>query len=372
MLDTNTSQAYLDTNINTDISTLECNLPCKVACSYECTKFERYLHTDFTCPKGLSINHINILSIIKENRLPLSFKHISEILLLHFETELSQGAVRGVIERLKRNKLVTSKLSRLVNRRGNLYTFTYLVCEHIPQIDTYLYTHFQKLSNTKTDTNNSTLAEHSIKDRLDRNISYLSNGHVRKMEFRECNSGIVTHKVDISTITYKQKLLSLSDEDISFFWPHLQKSGFGKIQIEQIVSRLEQQSLKLDNVIQGLTHAEWDLSHAQMKDKHAEQVKSPMNWVFQILARQGYYPRPHNYVSGEEQAEMDIKLESERLAKLQKENASNAFNTWLLSLSEEQKKEIINTQRKNANTHFTFPDSYWLKLHFNTMKEASL
>lgn len=39
-----------------------------------------------------------------------------------------------------------------------------------------------------------------------------------------------------------------------------------------------------------------------MKDAKGKAVEAPVNWVFRILASQGYYPRPPGYISPDEQA----------------------------------------------------------------------
>ena len=114
--------------------------------------------------------------------------------------------------------------------------------------------------------------------------------------------------------TAKQCNLQLLDEEaLAFHWPELAKQGFGMEQIGQIIKRLEQIDVKTDKVISGLHHAEWALENGCMKDAKGEPVGNPVNWVFSILARQGYYPRPPGYVSPEEKMEQDAAMEAERL-----------------------------------------------------------
>ncbi len=60
--------------------------------------------------------------------------------------------------------------------------------------------------------------------------------------------------------------------------------------------------------MQGLTFAEWELDRQCMKDAKGNAVAAPLNWVFSILATQGYYPRPSGYVSPVEQAERDREM----------------------------------------------------------------
>jgi hypothetical protein len=68
-----------------------------------------------------------------------------------------------------------------------------------------------------------------------------------------------------------------------------------------------------ERITQGLTHAEWEFTAGKMRDKSGKPVTSPVNWVFAILAKQGYYPRPQGYISPQEQVELDAVEEAKRL-----------------------------------------------------------
>ena len=144
--------------------------------------------------------------------------------------------------------------------------------------------------------------------------------------------------------TAKQCNLQLLDEEaLAFHWPELAKQGFGMEQIRQILMRLEQINVKPDSVVSGLNHAEWALENGCMKDAKdakGEPVGNPVNWVFSILARQGYYPRPPGYVSPEEKMEQDAAIEAERLMKARQARFLSEYTLWLAGLSLEERESI--------------------------------
>jgi predicted ArsR family transcriptional regulator len=150
----------------------------------------------------------------------------------------------------------------------------------------------------------------------------------------------------------EERLKNLTDNDIAFFWPNLHKSGFGTHQIQQILERLAKVGKQPDKVMRGLDHAEWELENGTMADKEGRAVKDPCSYVFNSLAKHGYYRRPAGYVSPEEQAEIDEKEEAEKREKLAKEKAKRLeqaakeekhakFLEWKSSLSEEELSKIL-------------------------------
>ena len=166
----------------------------------------------------------------------------------------------------------------------------------------------------------------SLKDKIDRKNLSISFGKTAN----QCN------------------LQLLDEETLAFHWPELAKQGFGMEQIGQIIRRLEQINVKKDKVINGLNHAEWALENGCMKDAKGEPVDNPVNWVFSILARQGYYPRPPGYVSPEEKMEQDAAIEAERLKRAQEARFVSEYALWLTELSPEEREGIAPEQDTSA------------------------
>lgn len=315
---------HLDMQTNMDTCTSQCTIACSYACMQLSTAANMHDIAVKKCPLGLSSPQINIISIIKDARLPLSYQHISDILANTFKMSKSADAIRGYINRLRRNGFTQSKYATLGHRRGNIYTIMPLACSHIPMNDMQ--------TDIQTNMYPAMQSESSIlKEKIDSNLSILNEA--------------------------KMHLESLSEDDIKFHWANLSRQGFGTNQIRQLITRLKQVNISLENVMQGLTHAEWDLEHEQMKDKHGNMITSPTNWVFKILAKQGYYPRPSNYISSQEQAERDAKIEVDTIKKVKKEFEDSKYQRWINSLSEEKKLEIMEAKRKNKFHKFPVPEN---------------
>ena len=126
------------------------------------------------------------------------------------------------------------------------------------------------------------------------------------------------------------------------------------------MERLEQKGLPLSNIPHGLDHAEWELEHGLMQDKDGKIVSLPTNWVFQILAKQGYYPRPVGYVSPHEQAELDAIEECKRLAVAQEERLKAECAVWIAGLSPDARNAIQGVQ----NGSIRIPGDVVLRNHF--------
>ena len=119
-------------------------------------------------------------------------------------------------------------------------------------------------------------------------------------------------------------------------WPHLQRTGFGRKQLEQILAALEELGKSADMVVQGLDHAEWELAGGAMRDKDGQPVLDPCSWVFRSLARTGYYRRPKGYVSPEEQAARDAEEEARAVAVARRKAEQAQFETWRDALAQEE------------------------------------
>ncbi len=353
------SQAQLSTNLGTNPQIYARS----VACNYACMQFETQSSTHSArplCPQGLSDSHINILSIIKDNRLPMSFREISELLHTYFEIHLSEGAVRGIIERLKKNKLIASRLARFMHRRGNLYSFSHLVCEHIPSFE-----HFTSRNQARTLLNSQASSMSPMQSAQAQNGMYVhtqeeANAHLSILkEIDRKNLSILKNE------NAEQKLEALTEDDIAFHFPNLHAQGFGTQQIRQINHRLLQVELDCSQVMQGLIHAEWELENDLMRDKDGKAIQSPLNWVFRILAKQGYYPRPKGYVSPKEQAKLDETLELERVRLAYEETRQASFDDWHSKLSEPEKQKLFeeNTTYRHANPRIILKDYFFANIY---------
>jgi len=179
-------------------------------------------------------------------------------------------------------------------------------------------------------------------EKIDRNLSISSEG----METQESI----------------RKLEALTEDDIAFHWPELARHGFGTHQVRQIIQRLAQVGIMPKQVMQGLIHAEWEVNAGKMRNKNGEPVASPVDWVFSILAKQGYYRRPEGYVSPEEQAAYDAAKEAEQIAAAHTALFTAECSAWIVALSEEKRQSIL-SERKGQ---FPMPPEVLLTQHFRS------
>ncbi len=105
-----------------EMSNIVCNTQSICACKCVCMPNSERLHDFFLCKEGFSLRRVNILSIIKRSRIPMSFKHISEVLTAYFNIPSSPDSVRGVIQRMKQKKIISARFSRHGYLSGNVYS----------------------------------------------------------------------------------------------------------------------------------------------------------------------------------------------------------------------------------------------------------
>ncbi|MDR3628935.1 MAG: hypothetical protein P4L42_01225 [Desulfocapsaceae bacterium] len=233
----------------------------------------------------------------------------------------SEGSVRGAMARLSRRGFLVRERGSKGRMQGNCYALNREPCPLIPSWKKSMQSAIQSAMQSEAQPDvhsaiNGPLS--SLKDKIDRKDLSISYEKIAK----QC------------------KLQLLDEKALAFHWPELAKQGFGMEQIGQIIKRLEQIDVKTDKVISGLHHAEWALENGCMKDAKGEPVGNPVNWVFSILARQGYYPRPPGYVSPEEKMEQDAAIEAERLQKARQARFVSEYALWLAGLSPEEREGI--------------------------------
>ncbi len=218
--------------INNEIASSKMSTPvntneCTCACNYACVQLSVYSTNTLKCEMGLSEKQINILCIIKNCHFPLTNKRISELLSNHFKTEATEDSIRGIIGRLKKNKIIKSEPYKKGQLKGSRFIFTSLVCEHISMLENYS----KKIPCVQVDDN---LNHSSFKIDRKNNLSILKN---------EDND------------VHLARLKNLSEEDIKNTFPNLSSIGFGTNQIRQIIESLSKNQISHENVFQGMIYA---------------------------------------------------------------------------------------------------------------------
>ena len=269
------------------------------------------------CPLGLSFVWIKVLAMLGlvSNQV-ISYKRLAQQFLELCGIKKTPEAMRGIVFRLGEHGFLHHRQARHGTIRGVWITLQpERLCPHMPV---------------------PRISREGMQHGIPQNMHALPLDKIGRIE--DSTISCCTHAFSA--------LSSFTAEDMAFHWPELVRMGFGTKQVDQIVSRLRQMNKDPAGVLQGLTHAEWELAHGCMRDRHGNEVSSPQNWVFKILATQGYYPRPKGYVSPEEQAEKDALEESRRLEEISKKRVEEARATWFEGLSMEDRQGIFGADHK--------------------------
>lgn len=295
------------------------------------------------CPRGFSTLQIAVLSVLKSYSQIIAYWQIAELVAARYGLATTEGAVRGALERMYRRSVLMRTRAAAGSQKGNRYAFTSDPCPHIiPYAATEPSTESSTRGDVDTAAQSVPNAVPSILEEIDRkNLSISSENAAH---------------------TAARLLEALTEEDIAFHWPELARHGFGTDQIRQMLHRLAQVNIGPEKVMQGLTYAEWELAAERMRDKKSEPIASPANWVFSILAKQGYYPRPSGYVSPQEQAERDAAEERKRCVAAQEERLKAECDAWIAGLSPDEREGIVGPQ----NSAVRMPDTVTLRNHFRT------
>lgn len=326
---------------------LACDLTCTLA--YTLPPVHPGVHPDvhpeipddtdhISCRKGLSAAQINIIGLLLAIGPTVTpYKHLSAELERVYSMKRSPGAVRQIVGRLVNRGYLRRKQAKIGTSQGVTFTLIQeMLCPYIRAAgscpcapvhpDVHPGVHPDPVSTP------------SILEEIDRKNLSISSGKSK---------------------WYGELLESLDEEDIAFHWPELARVGFGTIQIRQIMERRAQVGETLEHIMQGLTYAEWELVHQCMTTNKGEPVTTPLNWVFKILATQGYFPRPKAYISPEEQAERDRELTTRRETKAYEARLEAEADAWIASLTPDARREILGPDER-----FSIPAPVRLRKHF--------
>ncbi len=317
-------------------------LACTLACARTSTRMGDRLAVrpgiqpdieSISCPKGLSAAQINTIGLLRLFGSTITqYAQLALALNQHYSMLRTPGAVRKIVERLTERGFIRHRQMR----EGTLHGVSFCL------IEDRLCPHIQApvRPGIPPDVLAGEFAALSIQEEIDRKNLSISSGNAQGN---------------------REKLETLDEEDIAFHWPELTNYGFGTAQIRQIVSRREQVGEDVSHVMQGLTYAEWELAHQCMKDAKGKAVDAPLNWVFRILATQGYYPRPSGYVSPAELAERDRKETLKREQEAREARFAAEAETWAATLTPDEREAVLGSK---GSASASIPEAVRLRLHF--------
>lgn len=288
-------------------------LPHKVACEWSCARVVAQsdvlpASNPVICEKGLSYLQINVLSLLHRAGARVTpYSRLSRQLADTFGMQQSVDSVRAVVHRLCKRGFLHHRQSREGVLQGVRFALVEdLLCPHIIHAQT------STRCTARPEANDSP----SILEEIERKNLSISS---------------------VNGLEDKKRLEALTEEDIAFHWPKFAQQGFGTNQIRQIIQRRGQVNGGLQHILQGLTYAEWALEHKCLVAANGEEIRTPLNWLFNILAKQGYFARPTGYISPEERAEQDKALELAKQKEGQERHYAAACEVWLNALSPQER-----------------------------------
>ena len=294
------------------------------------------------CEKGLSVLQINVLALAyRAGTRVTPYSRIARQLAEDYGMRHHPESVRGAVNRLARRDFLRHQQARDGTIRGVRFTiFEERLCPYIvrPRDDE----RFAARPDVRGEARPEYFTAPSILKEIDRkNFLPIS-----------------------SEETAEQKALrlleALTEDGLAYHWPKLAGMGFGTYQIRQIIERLAQVDISTERVMQGLTHAEWELETGIMRNKSGQQVTNPVNWVFSILAKQGYYRRPEGYVSPQERADLDAADELKRQNASHEARFETEAEAWIIALSPDERNAILGSKTNGIR----MPDDVILRQHF--------
>lgn len=366
-----------------------CTLACTLACNLECAQpgmesgMAPVMHPDaqsgvqsdmypgaqrLRCPKGYSAAQINLIGLLLGVGSRVSpYEQLAHQLGRFYGMNKSGAAVRGLLDRLSARGVIRRKQAREGMLQGLMFVLDMdRICPYIRPPEKYAHPGMdpgmQPAKHLGVHPGAHPAAPPGMQARSHPGPSILEETDRKNLSV---SSG--------KAVEGRTLLEALAEEDIVLHWPGLARCGFGTAQIRQIVARREQVGEGVENVMQGLNFAEWELANQCMHDSKGNNIENPLNWVFHILATQGYYPRPANYISPAEQAERDREEIAKREQQAIQARRSAEADIWLANLTQSEKDAILKT---TGGIQGAVHDQTRLRLHFQdkvwpTLREAT-
>ena len=258
-----------------------------------------------------------------------TFGHIGQA------TKMPEATARTVLRRLAALDFITFSRARDGQIQGVSVKFNDGLCKQFLQGHSLSHTLNQP-------------ADHSLSQSISQPLSQLATRPDLSLD-REIKKNLSIR------CEQAERLITLTEDQVRFYWPNLAKVGFGADQIRQAVESVEALGKPLDKFQTGLDHVEWELGQngGKLFGKDGEEIRKPDGYVFNALARTGYYRRPDGYVSPETQALLDEEQEALAQKAVREKTEATQFEVWKDGLSSEEKARFLEGRKG--------PEEQWLK-----------
>ena len=156
-------------------------------------------------------------------------------------------------------------------------------------------------------------------------IEVLKTADELGVETQHPNSTFRADKID----RLRKNLIYPSQDEIDRLWPNTSKRGFLQTHYRELVQGFEIKGFDDSNIKQALNFVEFQLSQNALVDQFGTPVRSVPAYLRTALLGNGYYSRPRDYVSPEEQAALDRLKEEERIRGIREKAVKlKAANWW--------------------------------------------
>ena len=145
---------------------------------------------------------------------------------------------------------------------------------------------------------------------------------------------------ETKNLSVYERLLKITDEDVSLDFPGLFSIGFVSSQFRQIAERLEKKGALQETIFDALRWANWEAENGGIRVKDGSLADTPRDYVFVSLAREGCYRRPVGYKTPQEIMLEDLKAEKEAREQAETQLREIAFSEWDAALAPEEKARI--------------------------------
>lgn len=157
-----------------------------------------------------------------------------------------------------------------------------------------------------------------------------------------------------------QKIIALTDDVIEESFPQLSSINFGRDQLAQIVENRLRTGRSLKQIMLALNNAEWALTNGALIDSKGAPVENPLNYLFSVINRVGFYSLPKGLITPDEEAALKAEKQLSDIKMAKKRTVDAKFEIWCSNLNSDERKEILAGHRHG-------PQNAWLRKHWNNI-----
>lgn len=326
--------------------------PCTQSCSQllDHPTVQSVMHPEepLRCKLGLTPWQVFVLSHV--SRIPedeiVSYGSIATELGARMGCEITAGAVRGTLMRLKVKRHVQCQRARQGVLQGIRITITERRCPFFKASSERFLEQAHPPMHSAAHTAMRAPVE-----------SARQSGSSRKKDEKE-DSILLSYQTD-------EGLAAVTQDTLQIHFPRLSLEGFMADSLRQVISENQKGGRSCANIWEGLEHAEWQLENGGIHDKEGKPVSSVAGYVFKALAKNGFYARPVGYVSRQEQYMQERAAWLKQAEETREQLLNQEFKHWRERLTLQDEQELlgpglqIEGRGKEGKLKMIFQETVW-------------